>query len=206
MCDTRSMTGKVVSHYRVLEPLGEGGMGVVYKAEDTRLKRTVALKFLSSEVTGGGEFKERFLREAQASAALDHPNICTVYEIDRGRGADLSVDGLSRGGSAGPHRREGAVAARPRDCDRRAGGGGTCRGARPRRGPPRRQVGEYDRPRRHGGAAGREVDGLRAGSDERPLEADAGSIRAWARLPTCRPSRRRAARWTGAAISGRWAW
>ncbi len=86
MSDSYSMTGKVVSHYRILEPLGEGGMGVVYKAEDTRLKRTVALKFLSSEVTGGGEYKKRFLREAQASAALDHPNICTVYEIDEVEG------------------------------------------------------------------------------------------------------------------------
>lgn len=96
------MTGKTVSHYRILEHLGEGGMGVVYKAEDTRLKRTVALKFLSAEVTGGGEFKERFIREAQAAAALDHPNICTVYEIDEADGqtflsmAFLEGDSLDR--------------------------------------------------------------------------------------------------------------
>ena len=116
MCDTRSMTGKVVSHYRVLEPLGEGGMGVVYKAEDTRLKRTVALKFLSSEVTGGGEFKERFLREAQASAALDHPNICTVYEIDEVEGqtflsmAFLEGEALDRIVEKGPLPLDRAIA------------------------------------------------------------------------------------------------
>lgn len=81
------MTDRVVSHYRVLELLGEGGMGAVYKAEDTRLKRTVALKFLSKGVTGTGEGAERFMREAQAAAALDHPNICTVYEIDEADGA-----------------------------------------------------------------------------------------------------------------------
>lgn len=102
------MTGKVVSHYRILESLGEGGMGVVYKAEDTRLKRTVALKFLSSEVTGGGQYKERFIREAQAAAALDHPNICTVYEIDEAEGqtflsmAFLEGDALDRVIEKGP--------------------------------------------------------------------------------------------------------
>ena len=80
------MTDKIVSHYRILEPIGEGGMGVVYKAEDTRLKRTVALKFLSKEMAGSGEHGDRFLREAQAAAALDHPNICTMYEIDEDDG------------------------------------------------------------------------------------------------------------------------
>jgi serine/threonine protein kinase/Tfp pilus assembly protein PilF len=85
------MVGKKISHYKIIEKLGEGGMGVVYKAEDTKLKRTVALKFLPAHLVTDQEAKDRFIREARAASALDHNNICNIHEIDETGGGQLFI-------------------------------------------------------------------------------------------------------------------
>ena len=166
------MAQTVISHYRVLHKLGEGGMGVVYRAEDLRLDREVAIKFLRKEDNGQAPWLTRFEREARLASALTHPNICTIHELGEEGGRPFIVMELLEGLTMKQRVEGGALPVEKVVRVRRADCHGARGRARARHHPSRHQAGEHVRLARRSPEGARlrpgQADRSRAGAHDQP--------------------------------------